>query len=44
VRLREGTGLGLYLSQQLAQLLGGRIAFQSAAGIGSTFTFELDLE
>jgi signal transduction histidine kinase len=40
-RRREGTGLGLHLSQKLALLLGGRITFQSAAGLGSTFTFEL---
>jgi signal transduction histidine kinase len=44
VRRREGTGLGLYLSQQLAQLLGGRITFQSTANIGSTFTLELGLQ
>jgi signal transduction histidine kinase len=33
----EGTGLGLYLSQKLAELLGGRILLQSAEGTGSTF-------
>ncbi|HEV3166850.1 MAG TPA: PAS domain S-box protein [Isosphaeraceae bacterium] len=33
----EGTGLGLYLSQRLAQLVGGSIEFTSEAGSGSTF-------
>ena len=32
-----GTGLGLYLSQKLAELLGGRIDLQSQHGQGSTF-------
>jgi PAS domain S-box-containing protein len=35
---REGTGLGLYLSQKLACLLGGVIEFSSEFGQGSTFT------
>jgi two-component system, sensor histidine kinase and response regulator len=35
---REGTGLGLYLSQKLAGLLGGVIEFTSEFGQGSTFT------
>jgi len=33
----EGTGLGLHLSQKLAQLLGGRITFESEYGKGSAF-------
>jgi len=33
----EGTGLGLHLSQQLANLLGGRIEFDSQYQRGSTF-------
>ena len=36
-RLR-GTGLGLALSKQLAQLLGGWVEVQSALGEGSTFS------
>ncbi len=33
----KGTGLGLPLSRQLAQLLGGSVSVTSALGVGSTF-------
>ena len=37
----ESTGLGLYLSRRLAELMGGTISFRSKFGAGSTFTFTL---
>lgn len=40
----EGTGLGLALSQRLAQLHGGHIIVQSESGKGSRFTLSLPLE
>jgi protein-histidine pros-kinase len=36
-RRYEGTGLGLHLSQKLAELLGARIRLESVHGEGSTF-------
>jgi PAS domain S-box-containing protein len=40
-RRYEGTGLGLYLSQKLASLVGGKLSFHSEFGHGSTFVLEL---
>lgn len=38
---RNGSGLGLHLSQRLADLLGGRIGVESEFGRGSRFTLTL---
>jgi PAS domain S-box-containing protein len=37
----EGAGLGLYLSIQMAELIGGRIHYHSLPGVGSTFTLSV---
>ncbi|NBC29226.1 MAG: response regulator [Spirochaetes bacterium] len=42
-RGHEGAGLGLTISRRLAQMMGGRISFESVDGAGSTFTFAVPL-
>jgi PAS domain S-box-containing protein len=40
-RCYQGTGLGLYLSQKLAEMLSGQITFETEFGKGSTFRLTL---
>ncbi len=42
--VQEGTGLGLYVSQKLADLVGGSIELVSDYGRGSTFSLVLPME
>ena len=39
----EGTGLGLPISRQYVQIMGGQLRFDSAPGQGSCFAFDLPL-
>ncbi len=39
VRKHQGAGLGLSISQQLCQMMGGDIRVESELGVGATFTF-----
>jgi len=42
-RRPSGTGLGLVISRQLAQMMGGSISLESEPGKGTTITLELSL-
>jgi len=40
----DGTGIGLYIANRFANLLGGKVWFQSEENKGSTFYIELPIE
>jgi len=40
--LKEGTGIGLVVSKQLAELMGGSIGVKSTVGVGSVFWVEFN--
>lgn len=42
--LREGTGLGIPISQQYIHLMGGTLEVESEVGVGSVFTFTVRVD
>lgn len=44
ISANEGLGLGLAISKAYVEMLGGKISFESQLGVGTIFTFYIDLE
>ena len=42
-RRHEGAGLGLFISRQIVERMGGTISFRSKAGLGSVFQFRAEM-
>ena len=43
-RTYGGTGLGLTITKNIVELIGGKLSVESSLGSGSTFSFEIELE
>jgi signal transduction histidine kinase len=42
-QIEKGTGLGLYVSKKVSDLIGGKVKVESTYGVGSEFTFTFPL-